>query len=220
MIVLRTSTLESFRRVVETAFGDETELRQRLIRGQWDDGPANWMMEAGTEWHRLLASEHHNVIRYGRDHASEPIRQFQFDGEEVLAARKYTGPGLVEVTGRKRFGEFRGVPVIVEGTADHLRGLVIQDHKTKFSPSDPADYAPSLQWRFYLLIHEMSVFRFNLWDFKEPDKNGFCQLRDVHSFNFWPYESMAADCHSWVTSFLTWAEDQNLLRFLLPRRAA
>jgi hypothetical protein len=216
MIVFRQSLLEQFRRVVSTEWADEVELLA-AVRGQ--PLPPNWMMESGTEWHRLLASEVPGVVRYGRDHAAEPSRQFQFNGATVLAARRFVGPGLVEVPGSRVF-DLGSQQVRVTGTCDHLRGLVVSDHKTCFSAPDARDYQLSLQWRVYLLIHHAQVFRYCLWHFAEPDSHGYCEFRDVVSFRFFAYPDMEQDVLRLVREFVLWAESRNVLDFLDNERQA
>lgn len=223
MIRLRVSTLEAFRRVVETDFGDEPELIDRVRRGQWEEGTASEIMRAGTAWHKIIAEP----IRF-QQIGFEPVpfggnpvpytyfacNGFTFDDIAVEAATKHVGPGLHEVTRRKLFGA-----VEIEGTADLVCGLSLQDHKAKFSQPDARDYEDSLQWRFYLAIHEASWFRYNLFDFKDP-KEGYCELKQIVSFRFWPYLGMEAELRGWITRFLDWAEARGLAHFLHYRRAA
>jgi hypothetical protein len=142
---------------------------------------------------------------------------YQFTANAIAFAKRYTGPGLHEVTGRMTF-EVCGRTVEIEGTADLVNGLVIQDHKTKFSTASVADYEDALQWRFYLLIHRAEVFRYNLWRMSDP-KEGRCEVKEVVSCRFWRYQGMEQDCRDWVRRFVLWAEDARLLRYLdIPAR--
>lgn len=214
MVHLHATDLEAFRRCCETEYGDEEQLIRALSGNP--DSP-NPLMQAGTEFHRLLASNNHNVVRYGRDYDTEPTAQFRFDGEAVLKARKHVGPGIPELTGR-RVWEIDGEQVSVVGTADLVHGLLVQDHKAKFSDPDPSDYAPSLQWRLYLLIHQAQVFRYNLFSFKDPKEDGFCELRSILSFKQWPYREMEADVKHWLGRFVDWARQHDLLPHLQQER--
>ena len=215
MIYLRTSTIESYRRVMEEEYASEDELAAYVKAGQ--DGEANWKMDAGTAWHHHLA---------GTGHLAGD--RFEFDPEVAAVARAYVGHGITELTGYKTFN-VRGVQVQLEGTADHVWGRAIQDHKTKFSPANPDDYEPSLQWRSYLLIHDCDVFRYHLWSFRDPkgvkgadpEDGGFCEFKDVTSFRFWRYPGMEDEVTQRIADFISWAEGMNLLRFVSqPRRRA
>lgn len=226
MIRLRVSTIEAFRRAAETEWGDEAEVEATLRRGQWTEGPANWQMLAGTAWHRAMALESADAVDEVYSDAIMDWETFchygdyEFLSDDIQTAIAYCGPGLREITHSRPFalGE---LDVEIEGTADLVQGLSVSDHKTKFSPSDPGDYEESLQWRLYLLIHQARVFRYNLWEFKDP-KDGFCALKDVCSFRFWPYPQMEQDCLYWIRRFLGWASDRDLIRYLVndQRRAA
>lgn len=223
MIRLRVSTLETFRRVVQTDYQPESELIETLRRGQWTDGPANWQMNAGTAWHAILANPiRTQQIEFGCDGVPYTVHEsggFRFSGPDVQAALRHVGPGLHEVPAGRTW-DIDGRQVRVTGTADHVRGLVVQDHKTKFSTPDARDYEASLQWRFYLLLQEAVVFRFNLFDFRDPDDTGLCELKEIVSFRFWPYVGMEADCRFWLREFLAWADDRGLLGLLEGEKKA
>lgn len=222
MIRLRTSTLEAFRRVVETEYADEAELIESLKRGQWTEGTPSWQMQAGTAWHHVLqhplGTQQFDCYDGTPDITHEGPFGYRFGGADVAASLRHVGPGLCEVTGGRYF-QAGGQRVLVEGTADHVHGLDLQDHKTKFSAPDARDYEPSLQWRFYLLIHQGAWLRYNLFDFSQP-KEGFCELRDIVSFSMWPYVGMEADCREWIGRFLDWASDRGLLPYLEPKKEA
>ncbi len=207
MIRIRRSHLEEFRRIVATDYGDEAAL-VRAISGQGDE--PNWMMKAGTAWHWLL------------EHGTEgahlfPLEQVECQGwtftkGDVLSARQHTGSGLYEVNAR-RVIDCWGTLVELECTADHIRGLHIQDHKTKFTPPDARDYEQQLQWRVYLWVFEALSFQYNLWHFGQP-KDSHCTLYDVYPFRFWPYPGLEADIRRWTSHFLDWAHRHKLIPFL------
>lgn len=149
-------------------------------------------------------------------HVGKPGTLFRngyvFADRDVTAARLHVGPGLHEVKAL-RVWQIGPHAVNVVAQADHVNGLALQEHKTKFSPPDPKDYEPSLQWRFYLAVHGAAVLRYNLWHFKEPD-DGFLELRGAVSFRLWPYAGLESDCRAWLTRFVEWAESKRLLGHL------
>lgn len=209
MLRTRVSTLEQFRRCVQTEYGSEDELAL-AIRGQ--PVAPSWAMNRGTELHRLLASEDHNVVRYGVQRDDQPS-QYRFHGHEILQLRQYIGEGLWEVEQRRIFDAGDDL-CEVKGTADWLWGNIVQDQKCKTSVPDPRDYEDSLQWRFYLLIHGADVFRYNLFYFDKPDDNHWSRLNDVCSVSFWRYPGLERDCKDWLARFLDWCESNGLLSFL------
>ncbi len=204
---LRVSTLEAFRRVIQTEYGDEAELVDRIKRGQWAESEGTWQMSIGTAWHACLdgqGEQKGNLIHYG---------EYCFHEEALAQAKEHIGPGLREVTGSRAWN-LGLLNVVVEGTCDHINGLILQDHKTKFSTVDAKDYEPSLQWRFYLSIHGGIRFQYNLFSFRDPKNDGLCELTGINSFSFTPYPRMDADLTEWLYKFVDWAESRRLMRFL------
>jgi hypothetical protein len=215
VIRIRVSTLEMFRRVVQTEYQPESELADRIVRGQWTDDPdVPWYMHAGTAWHRALADEAADEIV--EDNSQEVLLRYGdylFAPEAVHEGIATFGPGLREVTGWRTWDVGRQ-RVQVEGTADHLYGLLCQDAKTKFSDTDPADYEQSLQWRAYCLIHHARAFRYVMFSFKDPDKAGFLKLKDTYWFSMWAYPDMERDVLGWIDRFVGWAKGRGLVRYL------
>lgn len=218
MIRVSATTLESYRRVVQTEYGDEGELAAS-IRGK--PLAPSWQMSAGQAWHGIVRA--YGDERYDRADISEPqdhgdgpvhvrIGQHWFDLHAVKIAAGIIGPGVWEVKAT-RVWEIGGREVTVAAQVDHVRGLHIAENKTKFSGADARTYEPSLQWRYYLAVHGAACVRYNLWHMREP-KGGYCELTDVSSFRFWPYADLESDCRRWLAEFLGWADSRDLMPFL------
>lgn len=214
MIRLRVSSIESFRRVVATPYGDEAELCERIVRGQWADHAANYQMRVGTAFHAVLA----DPIRHGQieaDAAGVPTQvyrsgDFTFAGADVQRALAHVGPGACELTGRATF-DVGGRAVEVEGTCDRIRGLLVRDAKVKFAPADARDYEASLQWRFYLAIHGAAAFAYDLFACRCSDPaGGRCDIGDITTFRFWRYPNLDADLRGWLADFLAWTDARGL----------
>lgn len=207
MMQVRVSTLESFRLVMTTDWKPEHELVDYIRAGQTSE--PNWRMRAGTAWHARLEGK-------------SPDDGWIFRPEHVEAGIAHAGPGLREMTARESLVA-GGVNLTVKGTCDHIRGLVIQDHKTKFGQCDPKDYEGSLQWRCYLWLFGASVFRYNLFQFAESDdeSGGLLDLLNIHTVKFWRYPAMVWDITRWADDFVDWARARCLLPYLdTPERAA
>lgn len=218
MIRVRRSTLEEFRRLVETEWGDEARLAAYIEAGQTDPSP-NWQARAGTAWHAVLEDpESHYDFEtdvYAVPDDSHPAGCYRFASADVNAAALLVlGQGDWEVEARIIYQTSAG-PVEVSCTADHRAGLVVSDNKTKWgSAADIADYEDALQWRLYLEAHKCDVFRYLFWEFREPDEAGFCELRNFWSCRFWRYDRMSEDCRQWCDRFARWAKARGLLRHL------
>lgn len=218
MMKVRVSTMEAYRRVVEDEFGNEEEL-VAAIQGQPFE--PRWQMQAGTAWHAILADPAEHKTADGETWSEADLYyrcgQYSFAAPAVAASLEHVGPGIYEITAQRVWNVW-GRPVLVEGTADLVRGLVVQDHKTKFSNINARDYEPSIQWRFYLCLHHAQAFRYNLFDFKDP-KDGFCELKDIVSFRFWRYSGMEEECREWLGRFLDFCDGRRLTEYLTPRAA-
>lgn len=209
MLRISTTDLESFRRILQTEYGNEAELIDKL-RGEPHE--PTWQMQAGSDWDLLLQQDPGSAT----DPATEYVRGpngYWFHRVSVWAARKLIGPGVWQHKATRIFPSPLG-DVEVVGVADHMSGRLVQENKAKFSTPDSRGYESSLQWRFYLLIHDASVVAYNLWHFTEPDDELFCELKDHVRFRQWRYVGLESDCNQWVADFVTWAESRNLLQFL------
>lgn len=203
------TTLESFRRLVQTDYGDQSDLIASIMGKPFEP---SWQMNAESAWQAVLErpAEHRQFDE--TDTAYYRSGDYTFDGGAVGAALKHIGPGLCEVKATREFDVF-GCPVTVVAQVDHVRGLFLQENKAKFSPADPKDYEPSLQWRFYLAVHGAACLRYNLFSFADP-RQGYCQLRDVVSFRFWPYAELELECRQWLLQFLDFAHQHRLTPYL------
>lgn len=211
MLRISVTTLESFRRLIRTEYGSEAELIAS-IKGQPFE--PSWQMNAGRAWDDALwlpADETREVAgtSFGR------WGKYWFNLAAVQYANKLLGLGVwqikevevMHVGGRR-------LPVQVVAHADHVRGLEITDNKARFGTVDLSSYEHSLQWRFYLHIHQAASFRYAVWHFFDPDGGNYCDLKESMTVRFWNYPAMAEDCHRWLIEFLAWADDKDLFVYL------
>jgi len=195
MIRVSTTTIEAYRRLVETEYGTDAELIDQVKGKPW---APTWQMEDGTAWHTAL------------EEGTHPL----FLASDIAAGRRHIGLGIWEVKQTRTF-DLGWTLVNVVAKADHMRGLLIQDNKATFTTVDAHKYEQSLQWRFYLLCHECPAFRYNVYAFKEPrNDTELYLLKEIASFTFWAYEDLERDCTAWVRRFADWAQARGLLGYL------
>lgn len=207
-----TSTIDSYRYLLEHDHASEDEL---VAQVQGKPFVKKWQMDAGTAWHSVLEDPHTHIC-YAQS-ANEPDEyyrsgEYAFSAQAVDSAVMLIGPGVWEVKATRLFGTPYGA-VNVVAKVDHLNGLIVTENKTKFSQPDARDYDGSVQWRMYCLIHDAQAVQYNLFDFSDP-KNGYCELRNILSFRFFPYPDLEKDCRRWLNRFLDWAASKNLLGYL------
>ena len=203
MIRVSVTQLESFRRVIQTQYGDEAELIAS-IEGQ--PFTPSWQMRAGSAWHALLAG--------GEQGEAD---EFRFSAEDVAGAKNSCTGGLCELKATRTAIVDR-VPVVVSAMADRLTGATVTEHKATFSAPDTRSYEASLQWRYYLWVFGASCVEYRLWHFSESDKAGQpMRLLGHVSFRCWPYERLEADCLEWLTEFYHWVQAKGLAKHLEKR---
>lgn len=227
MIYLRASTLDSFRKCIETDYGDEDRLAESIKAGQ-ANSDGNWQSKAGTAFHAVLASPESHAVKIIDEFADGTVvprdeyrsEKYSFYGEHVRAALEHVGPGLCEVRAAKLIPTRHGT-VALSGQADRVQGLMVRDAKCTWSPIDPEQYELSLQWRSYLLIHGCGGFVYDIFRFDEPkdggENGGLCELKEMYSFRMWNYPNLTTDVIEWLNRFLDWAEARGLLADLKRR---
>lgn len=203
MLRVSTTTLESFRRVMATPYGDEAELIAYVRR----ESIPTWQMQAGTAWDRLLSIYDRSVMRPVWEHDS-----WSFHYTALESAHVTLGPGQQQAKTVSVWDTWLG-QVQVVAKVDHIRGLRVQENKATFSPACPKQYEQSLQWRFYLQCWDAQEVRYNLFSFAEPVA-GFCELKDITSFSFFPYDELESECRGWLMDFLKWARAKQMLPYL------
>lgn len=206
MLRISTTTLEAFRRLIETPWSNDAELAAS-IRGEQLN--PSWQMLVGSAWDSLLS----NPWDEAKVTPMMASGAYRFNVDHVREALKHVGPGLCQVKAMRVWETVRE-RVTVVAQVDHVRGMMLTENKAKLSPSDAKDYEPSLQWRYYLAVHGAACVRYNLFAFADPDKDNYCALKDITSFRFWPYTDLESDCVKWLDLFLDWADERGLLFFL------
>lgn len=218
MIYVRASTLEAYRRVIETDWKPEAELVESIEQGQVDS-EGGWESCCGTAFHSILAHPDDHLIAgkpgFTTSEEDVPLDEYRsaswhWYGPTVRDILAEIGPGRVEVRSGTTI-DTRWGKVTVSGQADRVSGLCVRDAKCTWSTPDPELYEPSLQWRWYLLIHERRWFTYDVFHFKEPKESGLVELKEFYSFRQWAYEGMERDCHDWLTRFLAWACAKGLM---------
>jgi len=135
---VRTSTVEQFRRCIETEYASSQELADYLKAGQTSEPNTN--MKVGTAFHAVLENpdgtefivETENKRRGGATvlHKHHRSGDYYFDGPTVRQAVAMIGPGRKEVEFVRKCATPYG-EIDLKGTVDWVRGLVVQDTKTK-----------------------------------------------------------------------------------------
>lgn len=127
--------------------------------------------------------------------------------------------GVREVRGEKAY-TVRGGEVTVSCIADLLLGNAIFEHKTRWRPWEPKDYADSLQWRIYADVFWGASVTYTAFQLARTEEGGI-RLVDTNTLCLYPYPDMRAEVASWVERLVEYVDERGL-RALFPdrRRAA
>lgn len=198
--------LESYRRCIETEWGNPAELEAQ-IKGELV--PKTWQAQVGTDIHALLdvRADLTGNVAVGR-YSVDP-QTFK----DIKAACLL--PPVDECLPEVKLTSLVSPRVAVVGKLDLLWANTIYDHKCKFSSWSPEDYERSLQWRWYLTMSGCTSFVYNILSFYEPKQDGeLLRFKGGEVLRFWAYEGMRADCLNWLGMFLDWCEARGLLPYL------
>jgi hypothetical protein len=209
VIRFRQSVLEQFRRVCQTDYAHDEDLVAQLN----GVNEPSARMKAGTAWHAALEDRAACATCLSYGVGMMEVQGYLFSTPDVAEAQNAVGAGSHEVPGSLLLS-IDGVDVEITGTADHVEGIVVTDHKTVFDTPDPADYEDSLQWRLYLLLFDCDVFRYMLWHFKEPADDGVMELKSLTTVRFWKYPEMEQDVRRWASRFIEWCRTRKLMHRL------
>jgi hypothetical protein len=121
--------------------------------------------------------------------------------------------GVFEAKAVKAYG-----PVDVVSKADHLRGAQLSEFKTTCSTFNFEKYAESCQWRFMVDAFEPSFVTYHVFCLDDHG-NGVAELKDIHTFNFFPYAELHQDCCDLLRDFVDYVTRRGLDGVLRERQA-
>jgi hypothetical protein len=120
--------------------------------------------------------------------------------------------GLFEVKGTKVYGD-----CTVVAKADHLYGAHLSEFKTTGSSFNFEKYADSCQWRFMVDIFQPSKVTYHIFEMDDHD-NGVAELKNIHSFDLYPYPKLHEDCAQLVEEFAAYVTAKGLDGLLRERQ--
>ena len=119
--------------------------------------------------------------------------------------------GVFEAKTVKAYG-----PVDVVSKADYIAGARLREFKTTLSTFDFDKYAESCQWRFMADAFQPRIVTYHIFCLEEA-KNGVIGLKEIHTFNLFPYAALHDDCARLVREFTDYV-DRRGLRAVLEQR--
>lgn len=205
---ISTTTLESFRLFMapEQEWMSESDLLD-TIRGKFVPTPAVLL---GKAFGQVLETPERFIVRGGY-HCND----FQFsDATMAPALALMDRRGVYEAKAQKRYGDCD-----VVAKADQLIGARLVEHKTTSSTFNFEKYAESYQWRFMVDIFEPALVTYHVFELDDHG-NGVAELKQIHSFNLFPYPDLHHDCQALVRDFVAYVTAKGLDGLLRERQRA
>lgn len=214
------SKVENFRKFYDEELkGIVTE--EAVVQSIMGTTPWKPAMIFGSAFHKILevdASQFYNpktgLYVVQDDQMPEPITMVQ---SEVDVANKYreSYPHMIHEIKchyRTLIGKY---DVRVNMRIDGMSGIVVHEKKTTSKSPEVGNYERSVQWKFYALATECRVIQYDIFQIKEY-KSGPREITHI-PFQFFPYAEMKGDVDRWIMHLIRFAEDRNLLDYLIPK---
>ncbi len=184
-MLARVSSLETYRRWLE----DDDATPEQLVARLTDFQPSEAML-AGTAFHKALE------LAVPGDYDRLEANGFTF----LLPDAEIALPDIRELRTFGNYGDLR-----VTGQVDALQGRRVEDHKTT-SSFNPDGYMQGYQWRFYLDLFGVDVFRWNVFEIIEvPREERVYRVKPPHFLEQVRYPGMHDDCMDLARQFYDFA---------------
>lgn len=104
--------------------------------------------------------------------------------------------------------------VLVVSKADQVVGSRIIEHKATSGTFNFEKYAESAQWRFMADALQPDVITYHVCLVNDDEDTGDVTIRDIETFNLYPYPELHRDCCDLVERFLAYVRARGLVTFL------
>lgn len=200
------TTLESFRLFCEPEQEWMTEESLiATIKGEFKPTPA---VDLGRAFGKVLETPERFLVDGGYQ-----CEGYSFDDATMQPCFALIDrQGVFEAKALKAYGRHT-----VVAKADHLLGAHMSEFKTTINSFDFDKYAESCQWRFMADIFEPKIVTYNIFRLDDHE-NGVVTLRDIETFNLFPYVDLHQDCCELLGRFVDYVTAKGLAGILDERQ--
>lgn len=204
---ISTTTLESYRLFMQPdqEWMSEEDLIAS-IKGEFKPTPA---VQLGLAYGRILEDPDKYLVPGGYACNGYGFDLKDIDPALALMDRRR---GVFEAKAEKRYGDWT-----VVAKADQLVGAHLIEHKTTCGTFNFEKYAESYQWRFMADIFLPALITYHVFCLDDHG-NGVAELKEIHSFNLFPYADLQADCWALLREFVGFVEAKGLGDLLRQRQ--
>ena len=169
---------------------------EKLIAQLRREEPPSEKMLVGSALHKALELAEEGEHKF----LSQDGYSFEFSTDATIDL-----PCIREIKATEKW-MVDGAPITLVGVADCVSGWRIDDHKTTSSSFDAEKYLNSFQWRIYLELFGIDVFRWNVFEMRQ-DRNNWkhYHIRDVHRLQAYRYPGMRQDIEDELKMFVDFA---------------
>jgi hypothetical protein len=202
------TTLESYRlwRDPNQEWMSEEELRDSIL-GIWTP---NHKVELGSAFGQVLEDPDRYLVAGGYRCGAFAFGRDVIDPCLAVIDRR----GVFEAKAVKAYDD-----IDVVSKADHVLGAHLSEFKTTLSSFDVTKYMDSYQWRFMADAFQPTRITYHVFCLAEAP-NGVIELKDIHSFNLFPYANLHQDCADLLREFCGYVTARGLDAHLRDRQAA
>jgi hypothetical protein len=200
------TTLESFRLFMQPDqdWMPESELLA-TIRGEFTP---NRQVLIGQAFDKVLETPERYMVKRGYQYD-----EFSFSHQTMAAALALMDRrGVYQAKAEKRYGR-----CTVVAKADQIVGANLKEHKATCGTFNFDKYAESYQWRFMVDIFLPALVTYHVF-ILDDHKNGVIEVKDIQSFNLFPYMGLQRDCVTLLNAFVDYVETKGLVALLEARQ--
>jgi catechol 2,3-dioxygenase-like lactoylglutathione lyase family enzyme len=206
------TTLESFRLFMEP--DQEWMTEDALIATIKGEFKPNAAIRLGRAFGRILEHPERFRVPLGYVYDEQGALEFQFSAADIDRCLALVDPrGVFEAKALKAYGDCD-----VVAKADHLLGAHLTEFKTSTSSFDADKYLASCQWRFMVDIFGPALVTYHVFELYDHG-NSVVELKDIHTFNVFPYDGLHQDCCELVAAFRDYVTAKGLDGLLRQRQA-
>ena len=216
VLTIRTTTIESFRQLIEA--------------DDYDDKP--WINEdnvinniKGVEFSNVKADYGtfgHKVIEDSSKYATQTGYQwknFTFTDQQARPLLKHASehPLWVREVPLAKLYHTPQFDLIITGTTDCIEGMQLRDTKFKFSTFEVSDFLDSFQWRAYLDMVGLDTFIydfFRVYGFESIEDCGKARIDECESMPVYRYDGMQSDLQDTINSFADFVTVKGLTGYM------
>lgn len=215
MLRISVTTIDLYNRFLcDEGFPEEVFIDQLLGKK-----PPTKYMQLGSAFHEIIENPHEAFSRFTKA-AGEAIGFMSRDGivfpADVITKCydyiDYDHPFEIKLTKiysvLSEFNASGTEQVEVVAKVDQGKGDFVIEHKSCWSGFQYDKYAESLQWKFYLDVHEAQRCIYKVFELSEL-ADGII-LRNVHTFYFDWYDEITKELNNILESFINFIYSKNL----------